>query len=173
MHYQRTITLFALCAVLSACDVPDTTMMNGAITLKGSVVTLHVDSAPDALINSDGALQVGDKVVSVTPTQRGLLMLYVQNVADVHQIGINMGKVGASMGTRALKDTIAGKSKTEKDDDATAGSKQLKALGQQICHDQANLKSVQDQIAAQLPDFKPYAHIISDKDVSDCTDDDD
>jgi hypothetical protein len=146
-------------------------MMNGAITLKDNVLTLHAKDAPDALINSDGTLQIDGKDVPVTPAQRGLLMLYFQNVVDVHQTGTEMGKVGAGIGANALKDSIAGKSKTEKDDDAKAGSAQLKTLGLKICQDQANIANVQDQLAAQLPAFKPYSHIADAHAGDKCTPD--
>jgi hypothetical protein len=147
-------------------------MMNGAVVLKDNVVTLHAKDAPDAVITSDGTLQVDGKVVSVTPAQRGLLMLYFQNVMDVHQTGKEMGKAGANMGANALKDSIAGKSKAEKDDDAKAGGRQLKTLGLKICRDQANIANVQDQLAAQLPAFKPYSHIADAHADDKCTPDD-
>ena len=168
MNYPRAITLLALCAAISACDAPDTTMANGRITLKDNVVTLHTDGAPDALIGSDGNLQIGNATLPVTPAQHGLLMLYFQNVADVHNTGAEMGKVGAGMGVKALKDSFDGKSKAEKDQHANAGADQLKTLEHKICQDHANIKNVQDQLAAQLPAFKPYADIVTGKYVTDC-----
>lgn len=171
MKYQRTIGLLALCAILSACDAPDTVMMNGHVTLKDNIVTLHADNAPDALINADGTLQIGDKVVPATPTQHGLLLLYFQHVADVRQTGLEMGKLGGGMGIKVLKDTFDGKSKADRQQDAEAGGKQMKELAHKICRDQASIKSVQDQLAVQLPAFKPYATIATQKDVEECTED--
>jgi hypothetical protein len=168
MNYRRTITLLALCAAVSACDVADTTMANGGITLKDNVVTLHADGAPDALMDSNGALQIGGQLVPVTPAQHGLLMLYFQNVADVHQTGKDMGKIGAGMGANALKDSLAGKSKAEKDQHAEAGAGQIRALAQKMCLDEANIKNVQDQLGVQLPAFKPYANILSGEQVNNC-----
>ncbi|HET7331266.1 hypothetical protein [Dyella sp.] len=168
MNYPRVITLLALCAAISACDVSDTTMANGRITLKDNVVTLHADDAPDALVGSSGNLQIGDATVPVTPAQHGLLMLYFQNVNDVHQIGAEMGKVGAGIGVKALKDSFDGKSKAEQDQHAEAGAGQIKALARKMCQDLANVKNVQDQLAAQLSAFKPYADIMTGKYVTDC-----
>lgn len=168
MNYPRVITLLALCAAISACDAPDTTMADGHITLKDNVVTLHADNAPDALIGSNGNLQIGDANVPVTPAQHGLLMLYFQNVIDVHQTGAEMGKIGAGMGVKALKDSFDGKSKAEQDQRAQAGADQLKTLAQKMCQDHANIKNVQDQLAGQLPAFKPYANIVTGKYVTDC-----
>ena len=75
MNCTRTITLLALCAAISACDVPDTTLANGGVTLKDNIVTLHANGAPDAVIDANGTLLVGDKAVAVAPPQHGLLML--------------------------------------------------------------------------------------------------
>lgn len=171
MKYKQAMLLSALCAVISACDVPDTTMMNGAVTLKDGVVTLHAHDAPDAVISSAGDLQIGDKVVSVTPSQRGLLMLYNHNVQDVHDVGVEMGKAGANMGAKALKNALRSKSDAQQDQDANAGAAQLSQLGVKICVDQANIKTVQDQLAATLPAFKPYSTIVVAESVNSCKDD--
>ncbi|HKT30785.1 hypothetical protein [Dyella sp.] len=167
MNCIRTITLLALCVAISACDSPDTTLASGGITLKDNIVTLHVDGTPDAQIDANGALVIGDKAVTVTPSQHGLLMLYFQNVSDVHQTGLAMGKIGAGMGMKAINDSLDGKSKSEKDKDAEAGGQRLKTLGIKMCQDQANITDIQDQLGAQLPAFKPYAKIAT-KHLSDC-----
>ncbi|MBM7125783.1 hypothetical protein ACFFJT_16960 [Dyella flava] len=173
MKYQGMILLVALCAVGSACDMSDTSMANGAITLKNDIVTLHVSGAPDAAINAAGDLQVGDKVVTVNAAERGLLMMYYQSVHDVNHTGREMGKIGTKVGAKALKDKVEGKSKTDQDQDAEAGGQQLHQLSRQICQDQANIKTVQDQLTAQLADFKPYANIITQDSVTSCQKDDD
>lgn len=171
MKYQA-ILLLALCTALSACNIPDTTMANGAITLKGDAVTLHVKDAPDAVIRSDGDLNIGDKAISTSPAQHGLLMLYVQSVQDVHATGLAMGKLGAKMGITALNNKLSNKSDADQKQDAESGGQQMNKLSQKICQDQANIKSVQDQLAAQLAEFKPYGHIFSSDDVADCMKDD-
>jgi hypothetical protein len=172
MKYQGTILLAALCVLLGACDMPDTTMANGAVTLRDNVVTLHADGAPNAIINAKGELQIGDKTITTTPPQQGLLVLYYENVADVHDTGVEMGKVGAGMGKNALQDKLSGKSKDETDKDAENGAAQLKTLGKKMCQDQINVQNVQNQLAAQLPDFKPYGKIFTDEEKS-CDKDDD
>jgi hypothetical protein len=171
MKYTRTILPFALCAVLAACDVSDTSMMNGAITLKDGMVTLHAHGASDAIISSTGDLQIDDKAISLTPSQRGLLMLYNHNVQDVHDIGLEMGKTGAQMGAKALKNAMNKKSDAQQDQDADAGAEQLKQLSLKICQDQANIKTVQDQLTAELPAFKPYGDIVGADSVTSCQSD--
>jgi hypothetical protein len=173
MKYQRPMLLLALCMLISACDRPDTSLADGAITLKDNMVTLHVNGAPDAAINAGGDLQVADKLVTINPAQRGLLILYFQNVHDVNLTGREMGKVGAAMGGGALKDKLEGKSKAEQDQNVQAGSKQLHVLSQKMCQDQVNIKSVQDQLGVQLAEFKPYASILTQDSSNSCQKDDD
>jgi len=152
--------------------MPDTTMENGAITLKDNVVTLHVSGTPNAMINAQGQLQVGDKTVVITPSQQGLLVLYYASITDVHDTGLQMAKTGKDMGVTAIKDKLDGKSKQETDADAEKGGQQLKALAKKICQDRINMKNAQDQLVAQLPDFKPYGGIFTDKNIS-CDEDSD
>lgn len=172
MTHKRIMLTAALCVLLGACDMPDTTMANGAVTLKDNVVTLHVNGMPNAMINAQGQLQVGDKTVATTPSQQGLLVLYYTGIADVHDTGFQMAKVGKDMGVAAIKDKLNGKSKQETDADAKNGGERLKALAKKICQDQINMKNAQDQLVAQLPDFKPYGNIFTDKNIS-CDEDSD
>jgi hypothetical protein len=44
----------------------------------------------------------------------------------------------------------------------------LKQLGLKMCQDQANIKTVQDQLSAQLVEFKPYGGILGNDSVEDC-----
>jgi hypothetical protein len=170
MKHVRMMFAVALCLFLSACDVPDTAVENGAVTLKDNVVTLHADNAPNAMINAQGQLQIGDKAIATTPSQQGLLMLYYQSIADIHDSGVQMGKLGAGMGLTALKGKLNGKSQQEMDSDASKGGQSMSALAKKICQDQINMKTVQDQLAGQLPDFKPYSKIFDD-DNTKCDDD--
>jgi hypothetical protein len=171
MTYQRTILLTALCVLLSACHVPDTSMMDGAVTLNENMVTLHVDGVPNAIINAKGELQVGEKTVTATPAQQGLLLLYYQSIVDVHDSGVQMGKLGAGMGLKALGDKLGGKSKKDTDDDAAKGGDQMGTFSKKICQDELTMKTVQNQLSAQLPDFKPYGSIFTEKNTS-CDKDD-
>lgn len=172
MKYQRTILLLTLCVAMTACNSSDTVMENGGITLKDNIVTLHVSNAPDAIVNATGDLQIGDKMVTVNDAQRGLLMLYYQNVHDVNHIGREMGKIGAKIGGKALKDKVEGKSKSEQDQDANTGAKELRGLSQKICQDHANIKTVQDQLTVQIAAFKPYGNIVTQDSITSCQKDD-
>jgi hypothetical protein len=176
MKYQRIIPLLAMTAAIAACNIPSTSISNGKsgrITLSDDVVTLHVDGSPDATITSTGELSVDDKPVTVTPPQKGLLILYVQSVKAVHDQALALGSAGAKIGLSALKDKLSGDdsdaSKKQRDDSATS---QTHAFVSKMCEAQADIEAVQNQLAAQLPAFKPYGGIMRDKDIQDCKKDD-
>jgi hypothetical protein len=172
MKHQRTILLLALIAATTACNIPSTTISNGKngrITLSNDVVTLHVEGSPDATIDTSGDLTIDDKPVSTTPSQKGLLMLYVQNVKAIHDQALSLGSAGAKLGLAAMKDKLSGQ-----DDDAAKKQRDNQAKQQaqdfalKMCQDQADIKAVQDQLATQFAAFKPYGGILQDKDIADC-----
>lgn len=171
MKYQRTILLLALMVAVTACNMPSTTISNGGgkIMLYGDVVKLSVDGSPDATINTAGDLTIDDKPVSTTPSQKGLLILYAQSVKAVHDQALALGSAGAKIGLAALKNKLSGDdnddAKKQRDNQA---SQQAHDFTSKLCQDQADIKVVQDQLASQLPAFKPYGSILRDKDLADC-----
>lgn len=174
MKYQRMILLLAICTALAACDMPDFNYRgeNGKITLDGNVLTLHVDGAPDATIGSSGDLNIGGKAVSLAPSQRGLLMLYYQGVEDIREQAVGTGKAGAEASAKAIKHSMDGKSgpddKQKINDQVAAQTHQLSL---KTCQDEANLKTVQDQLVAQITVFKPYGDIFRNRSIDECVKD--
>lgn len=159
-----------LCALLAACSMPDTTMENGAIKLYGDVVVLHVDGTPEADIASDGGFTINGKPVEVTPAERVLLAQYNRSVRDVRKTGLAMGRAGVETAAKAIA-AKASSTPDRADTAAKAGAGQLQDLSLDICKDTAAIKVAQDQLAAQLAAFKPYASIVSTASVTDCADD--
>jgi hypothetical protein len=171
MKYQRMTVLLALCAALVACDMPafNYSGKNGKITLNGNLLTLHADHAPDATIGSSGNFTIDGKAVPLSPPQRGLLMLYYQGVMDIRVQVVGMGKAGAMAGVKALQNSIGEKSNP--DEKKKAGddvSPEMHQLSLKMCQDESNLKTVQDQLAAQISAFKPYGDIFTARSVDEC-----
>ena len=170
MKYQRMILLLATCIALAACDMPDFnySSKNGKITAKGNLLTLHVGNAPDATIGSLGDFSIDGKAVPLSPPQRGLLMLYYQGVMDIREQAVGMGKAGVLAGAKALQNSIGENSdpseKKKAGDDVSSETQ----LSLKICQDESNLKTVQDQLAAQISTFKPYGDIFSGRSVETC-----
>ncbi|MEW9624738.1 hypothetical protein [Rhodanobacter geophilus] len=166
----RPLLAAALACTLAACQIPDTTMENGAIKLYGDVVVLHVDGAPEADIASDGGFTVDDKPVAITPADRALLVQYNRSVRNVRKTGMAMGKAGIETAAKAIA-AKASSTPDRADAAAKAGAGQLQDLSLGICKDTAAIKAAQDQLATQLAAFKPYASIVSAASVTDCEDD--
>lgn len=171
MKYQQMILLLTMCTAIAACNVSDFYYAgkNGKITMDGNVLTLHVDGAPDATIGSSGDLNIEGKAISLAPSQRGLLMLYYQGVTDIREQALGMGKAGAAAGLKAIKNSLSEKSdsngKQKIDDEVSAQTHQLSL---KMCQDEVNLKTVQDQLVAQIPAFKSYGAIFGNQTVDEC-----
>lgn len=179
MKVRRIVALLGVCATIAACDMTGVPNFNysgaqGKITLTNHLLTLHADNAPDASIAATGELKIDGKTVTISSTQRGLLMLYFQGVADIRDQSTNMGKAGAEAGVKALSDSVNGKpDPNEKQKIDGQASTQTHQLLLKMCQDETNLKAVQDQLVVQLPDFKPYGNIFSGRSVDDCMKDKD
>lgn len=175
--------IFALLAagLLVGCDrtnLPDmgkTTIADGAITVRHGEVTLHVDDAPDATISADGHLNIDGRLVVTTPPQDELLKRYQTAASAVRQHGIATGKAGAAVASEALKGvaaSIASGDGDQVDKRVEAQSKQVEQAAMKICEDIADIRTAQDSLAAQLPAFKPYSHILGPDAANDCRKDD-
>lgn len=166
----RLLLAATMAAALAACHAPETAMTtgNGAILLYGDTITLRVIDAPKATIGADGAFAIDGKTVAVTPAERSLLIDYNRNVRNVHEIGLAMGTTGIKMATKAVEDKL---SATPDQADKVAEASNLKKLSLGICKAEVAIKGAQDQLAAQMTAFKPYATIISASDVTDCEND--
>lgn len=168
--FARPLLLAVLTCTLAACNTPDTIMENGAITLDGDQVTLRVISASKATIDADGTFAVDGKPVVTTPAERSLLARYNQGVRSVHDTGLAMGKTGGHIAAKAIEASTSS-APGDAGKEAEAGSAKIQQLSLDICKAEASIKTAQDQLAAQLAAFKPYASIVSSSDVADCEND--
>lgn len=163
----RPLCAALLACTLAACHMPDTIMEEGAIRLYGDELTLHVDGTPEADIAADGSFTIDGKAVTSAPAERGLMAQYNHSVRAVHDTGVAGGKAGIE---KAAKGTAATASSTPDKADvaASADAGKLQDLTLGICKDTAAIKVAQDQLAAQLAAFKPYAYIVGTGDVANC-----
>lgn len=166
----RLLLLAMTASTLAACNIPDTTMENGAITLYGNQVTLRVAGSPKARIDADGSFVVDGKAVTTTPAERNLLAQYNQSVRSVHETGLAMGKAGVHMAAKAVMASTSS-APDAADKAAETGAGKMQKLSLDICQAMTSIKTVQDQLATQLTSFKPYASIVEASDITDCGND--
>lgn len=174
--FKRHLTpLFALCALAAGCSSGSyTSTDHGRISSRDGLVTLSPDhGAEEATIDQAGVLSIDGKAVAVDDHQRELLRRYYGNASAIRQHGIETGKAGAAMAGEALKGVAATVNGDENGVDKRVEAQTRKITDQvmKICDDLAGVKAAQDELAASLPAFKPYAGIIDEKSIADCRDD--
>jgi hypothetical protein len=184
MNYANALGILALCGLLTACghddgehsiDImhigPGIHLSHGGIRPGDGEVTVYTSHEPDAVINANGDLQIDQQTVAVDPAARELLKNYYQNAMMVRTDGIATGKAGAAVGAQALKSVASGLSSGHPEQigqDVQAKAQQVKLSALKICQDLSAIQLAQDQLAARLPAFQPYGHIVSLDDSGDC-----
>jgi hypothetical protein len=171
MLKSRLIPLLVLCALATGCNGNShISTGHGRITVRGNLIELAIDGAPEATIDHAGTLVVDGKPIAVDDHQRELLRRYYASAAATHQHGIDTGKAGAAVAGEALKG-VAESAKGDPDSVSRrveAQTKEITANVMKICDDLAGIKAAQEDLAAALPAFKPYAAIMDDKEINDC-----
>jgi hypothetical protein len=187
MNYANTLGILALCGLLAACghgngghviDIahlgPGIHLSNGGIQHGNGQVTLYTSHAPDAVINANGDLQINQQPVTVDPAARELLKNYYQNATMAWTDSIATGKAGEAVGKQALKSVANGLSNGHPEQigqEVEAKAQQVKQSALKICQDLGTIQITQDQLAAKLPAFQPYGHIVNKDDIGDCKND--
>ncbi len=172
MHkHHLTLLAVPLALLLSACHPgPTISSSTGKVSAKGDRITLSATGQPTAEISSTGELTIDGKPVPTAAEQRDLLQTYQREFNSMSEQGLAIGKRGAGLAGKAVGAAIKGamggdKEKLEESIKADARTIEQEAL--RLCSNLLVIRSVQDQLAIELPAFKPYATIDM-SDVQDC-----
>jgi hypothetical protein len=163
-----------------ALDQARQELRSGNLSLNGDIhvsVNGHRVRSPDAglpkaEITPQGDLLIGGKPVTVTPEQRRLLLDYRQHVLALAEAGMNIGVKGAAIADEALRGVAGAIFGGEKSAQAfeqrmDAKGKAIEAEARTLCTQLPPLLTLQQQLAATLPAFKPYA-TMTQADIDDC-----
>lgn len=144
----------------------------GGLSIQNGRIVVSARGRPDAFVDSHGGLRIGDQAVSLTAGQQAAFMTYYSRstamVGPALDIAGAGAKAGAGITAGVLQNLMEGKT-----DDASMQATvhaHLGGLSQSVdtlCHQLSALKAVQDQLAAQLPVWRPYA-AIDEAQVQDC-----
>ena len=181
MNYAALLVTLAACSLLAACNGDSDShsithdsgihLSNGSIRAKDGQIIVRSPDSPDAMISDQGDLTINQQAVTVDPAVRDLLKSYYQNATAVRADGIATGKAGAEVGKQAVESVKQGLASGHPDQigqEIEAKAQIVKEAAMKICQDLGGIQSAQDQLTVQLPAFKPYGHIVSSDDVSDC-----
>jgi hypothetical protein len=133
----------------------------------------HKDAAdprPDAELTPAGDLLIDGKQVSVSTAQHAMLVQYRQAIIVVAETGMNLGVQGADLGGQAITEVFNGlmsghPDQIDKNINAKAGK--IEAAAMQLCKQLKPVQEIQQQLAATLPEFAPYATLKA-SDIEDC-----
>jgi hypothetical protein len=129
------------------------------------------DTRPKAEITPQGDLLIAGKKVPATPAQQALLMNYRQQIIGIADAGMDIGSRGADLGISAAKQAVWGalSGKSDKDIDAAIKPQtdKIEAAAAQLCKRMPDLLAAQQKLAAEMPEFRPYA-TMQQKDIDDC-----
>ena len=159
MQSKILLLLLLLAPLLAACSSRGSAS-GRYVSFVGDTVVVKAPGNPDAHIDANGDLRIGDHPVAVTPSQRALLKRYHGQVLAVRDDGIATGKQGAALGMHALGtvvNNLAAGTPDKIDQDMDARGKIVEAAAERMCSDLGQLKATQGEVAAQLPAFRPFA----------------
>jgi predicted small lipoprotein YifL len=131
----------------------------------------HDDTHPKAEITPQGDLLIAGKKVAATPAQQTLLLAYRKQIVGIAETGMDIGAQGADLGLNAAKEGVWGALTGKSDKDIEAAIKpqtdKIQSAAAKLCQRLPDLLSSQQELAAAMPEFRPYA-TMQQKDVDDC-----
>ena len=127
---------------------------------------------PSAEITPRGDLLIDGKPADITPAQREQLLAYREQIIVVAEAGLAIGSRGVDLAGKALggiPELLLGGEKAQKEYEARmqAEGKRIEEEARKLCNLLPPMLDSQQQLAAGLPAFKPYATMTR-SDIDDC-----
>lgn len=172
------IALLASAALLGACsrDKPsglaekirtevaqdiETDMNKAMAEVKADMtdITIDLKDGGKASIAANGDLKINDVTVVLNDSQRALTTAYYATTKKIAMQGVEIGKESAKLATQAIGSAIGGiingknEADIEKSIEAKAGN--IEAVAMKLCDSAMELKTIQEKLAAAVPQFTP------------------
>ncbi|HEY1139668.1 MAG TPA: DUF2884 family protein, partial [Lysobacter sp.] len=129
------------------------------------------DKRPKAEITPKGDLLIDGKTVAITAQQRAMLLEYRAHIIGVAESGMEIGVQGADLAAKAMgeafKGIFSGKSDKDIEKSVDAQAEGIKQAAAKLCGRLPAMMASQQQLAASLPEFKPYA-TMTQEDIDEC-----
>jgi hypothetical protein len=146
----------------------------GSISMAGKDVLVKVKGIADARVTADGSLSIGKKPVTVSADGRKALLIYHDQGRSVVDQGKAMGKEGVYFAFNTMGNVFASML-TGSDDEAShrveKDAKKFQKRAEALCNTLGELRDAQDAVASAVPEFAPYAGVVTAKSVTDCNKD--
>jgi hypothetical protein len=129
------------------------------------------DDRPEAEITPKGDLLIEGKAIAINNEQRELLLGHRAQLIGIAESGMDIGVQGADLAAKAMgeafKGILSGKSEQEIEKSVEAEAAGIKQSAAKLCARLPGLLASQQELAATLPEFKPYATMTK-EDIDDC-----
>lgn len=165
-----TLVLLSACAAFRTADT-ELDAASRQVAAENMTLTTDDADAPKAAITPQGDFLVAAKPVALTARQHKEVLAYRAQYIDIAQAGIAIGHQGVDAGRHAMVPMIFASlfGASDKTIDASmdkrlAGVREATA---KLCDRMPGLMEAQQQLAADLPAFKPYA-TLTQKKIDDC-----
>ena len=133
------------------------------------------DGRPKAEITPQGDLLIDGRRIEANAQQHALLLEYRKQIEAVAGAGMDIGVQGAELGVKAATEAIKGIFSGNPEDveqRVEAEAEQIKLSARKLCDQLPAMLETQTALAAEMPEFRPYATMDQD-DIDDCYDDED
>lgn len=165
-----SLVLLSGCAAFRTAD-NDLDTASRHIATGNMTLTANDAGVPKAAITPQGDFLVAAKPVALNARQREEVLAYRARYIDIAQQGIAIGHQGVEAGRRAMAPMIfaslfgaSDKTIDANMDKRLAGVRDATA---KLCDRMPALMAAQQQLAADLPAFAPYATLTQEK-IDDC-----
>lgn len=139
-----------------------------------SVSSDQADSLAKAEITPQGDLLIDGRAVQIDAEQRRLLLDYRASIVGIAEAGMDVGVQGADVAMSAMSEALGSvltgnfdqidrrvEAKVEEQ------TRKIEASAEKLCGNLPVMFQAQQELAAALPEFKPYA-TMTQQDVDDC-----
>lgn len=168
-----SLALLAGCASFRTAD-HDLDAASRQIATENVKLSTDDNASPQAEITPRGEFLVAGKRVDVTPQQHKEVLAYRAQYIDIAQEGIAIGHQGVDVGRHAVVPMVfAALFGASEETIDTRMDKRLAGVREatvKLCERMPALMAAQQQLAADLPAFEPYA-TLTQKKIDDCRDD--
>jgi hypothetical protein len=169
MTRLKILGALALCAATSACSHGDSEFQHLSV-LDDTHVAVHAPGLADAVIGASGALSIAGTPVALDAAQTQIAARYFASALALRSDAMKTGAAGASTAATAISSVAVGLASGNPDsigDKVDASAAKVEAAANRVCADVQALTQAQNELAASLAQFKPYATIAA-HEVDDC-----
>lgn len=165
-----SLLLLSACAAFSSADHE---LDAASRKLAANNVTLTADggNVPDAAITPQGDFLIAGKPVALSRQQRKEVAAYRAQYIGIAREGIAIGHEGVEVGRRAVVPMAFAALFGASDDEIEASMNQrldgVREATKKLCGRLPRMMATQQQLAADLPAFQPYA-TLTQEDIDEC-----